>query len=1508
MPRPGGEADKLGNRYEALWVVDAVLDLIEGHWASLVLEPVGQEAAGIEFSRTSTSGLIEFHSIKRQHHRGNWTIALLAGLDPTGRCILGDLFQQIQTGAEAVFSSGTSATELEELIQRALASDSFEEFKQRISQSARLSGQFLKYVAAICDAERPAYRALRHLHVRTKNEPELRKDVERRIRSRFGMRSGEPLNATTTQLLIGNFLTDSLGRILNAESILEALADHGIVRLRLTHEPTVGERIQRLNRAYLHEVNALLINHAMIVRSESVAACTALLDDGRSVTLEGTAGGGKSCVLAQVLSQLDDRDVPFLVIRLDRLTEADVSAQAIGVNRGLPDSPTITLGEFAGDRPSVLCLDQLDALSLVSARQLWAWSALSELLDEASRYPTMRILFACRSFDLEQDAQIRALAANEDQIERVRIQDLDEDTVQSAIAASRLVVPPLEDQQLQILSIPLHLYIFLVAARSGQVDFAAAGDLFDAFWKAKALKVARRISSHAPAWSPAVSALCRVMSERESLAVPEYLMDEYSEAMDALASEAVVYVQDGNIRFFHESFFDYSFARTFLREDNDFVEWLASDEQHLFRRSQVRQVLAFLRDREPDRSRYRRTLSGLLGRTQIRFHIKKLVLNWLGALPDPTADEWTIVEGLELELEGHAWNVIRNSVPWFDVLRDMGRWECWLNADEQQVDRAMWLLSMAEVLDRRSAVVVALLAPFREQSDAWRNRLQLLMQRGHGHTSPEMQDFVIDLIADGTLNDANPGVAMNDDWWSIWYESSTERPAFTARVLGAWFDRQLHRAANLGRDDPFSGDLEMAPYSQLCGYVISECAAHAPRKFVRELFPRFARFARFDVRVPEEWIAAPSRIGSPDQQLRNALAEAMASLAQDDPAELDSIMDAERLSQSKWMSALFLRAWSANPSVYAERIVRFLLDRPNDRLNIGYSSWTQDIDAFAAVSRIAVAAASTSCSDQSFVELEGAILDFTLDRELRSRMVGRTRLTLLRALAPDRIGEGSRRQIQELERKFPEATEHGAPEPPSEDDIIQSVGPPIPAEALRRMSDDHWLSAMSKYTGDQLTERNGDLVSGAPALAWELTKLVREDPARFAALVGRMDVTHPTTYFEAILRGLTGNERGPSRPGTLGQVCSVLHRIAELGVSVNGKEVAHAIATLSDEPVPDDIVHMLCLVALEDPDPEEDNWQGDDDETAPVAQAIDSARGAAAVALARILFADGSRWPGLKPTIERLATDRVLAVRSVAVDCLLAVLDVHRCDALTCFQELTVGAEPILGTDTVERFLNYAMFREYPAIRPILLRMLSSSLPVAVRAGARVVALASLRLDEARDDAGLVLEAGERARLGAAEIYARNLSNETVGAECEQKLRTLFRDESEAVRQEAGKCWLALEPDAVAARGSLVGAFAQAMEADDRIGILLNHLQEARLPVPIEVCDLAERAVATYGSKASSVHYRAGAADRLARLMVRLYGQTNDRAVRTRVLNAIDDMIREGFMGVDEQLEQHYDR
>lgn len=1505
MPRLGGEADKLGNRYEGLWAVDGALDLIEGDYASVEFEALGDERAGIDFRRITNAGIHEHHSVKRSHHEGEWRLSRLTEKGTTGRSVLGDLIAKTREGDCGFFSSGTSAEDLRELIGRAKSSDTLERFQQHIEGSGRLSGQFRKYIVPIYRTEQAAFAGLQLLTVRTKGEPELEEDVERRVRFLFRMRNGDPIDATAVRLLIADFMTQRVAIPLTAEELLEYLAGHGVQKSQLVGNEAVGKQIQTLTQACIDEVEALLINRAEIVRHESTTVLEALLGDSKHVMLEGSAGSGKSCVLAQVLKQLASKNIPTLAIRLDWLTPNDFTAQEIGTRRGLPDSPAISLGEFAGDETSVLCLDQIDALSLVSGRRQAFWGPFNALLREVRNYPKMRILFACRSFDLDQDSRLRELVEDQDGAKRIGVGKLDDSTILSAIRASGITQTTLSRNQMELLSVALHLYLFIEAARSEPLNFSTAGDLFDAFWDYKARAVDDR-AEQPGVFPSAIGSLCDALSQRESLVAPQLILDEFPAASGALASEAVVYVHCRTIRFFHESFFDYAFARTFLRKNSDLVQWLSSDEQHLFRRSQVRQVLAFLRDREPDRFRYLRTLSSLLESKSVRFHIKKVVLDWLGALPNPTSDEWQVIENLTDELDWHAWNVIANSVPWFDVLQEMGRWESWLSRDDEHIDRAIWLIRMTDVLNARSSVVAAMVESFRGGSSKWRDRLRSLVAGGYGYTSSEMQDLVIALISVGTLDEARPMIAINDDWWSIWYAPSIERPKFTARVLAAWFDRQCIRAIELGRNDPFGEETGLVTSSQFSAHVIEECATGAPCAFVRELFPRFASF---DLRVPKRWIVAPGMHGKPDDQLREALAKAMRLIAKNNPTELDCIVGKERRSDGKWISALLLQTWSANPDYYAERIVRFLLRCPAQRLDIGYDVSMGETDAIAAVSRTAVAAASAVCSQMSFKQLESAILHFTPSWERDERFVGRTELALLRALAQERIAGTTHRRIQELDRRFPKASERGAARPPAAEHGFQAAGPPIPAEAQLSMSDDHWLSAMAAYAKPRATFRGGRFVGGAVELSRGLTTLVRKEPARFAALANRMDATHTPIYFEAILRGLTAHENEVGRSGTRDQACSVLRRIAHVGVQVPGREIANAIGALAEEDLSDDIVEMLVRVAQDDPDPESDKWQEAGGFGDPVTQAINSARGAAATALARLLFADKGRWTRLKPTIQHLVEDPVLAVRSVAVESLLAILDAHRGDAFGCFERLAEGADAILGYQFVERFLNYAIFRDYPAVRTVLRRMLKSSQPAAARAGARHIALAALWLDEAREDGDSLLGMGEVARVGAASVYAHNLSDKTVGVECEKRLRESFVDESEAVRRAAGECWSALGPDQIASRGPLIAAFAQSMDSGSDLTSLVHRLRNTQQPLPIELCDLAERAVLAYGSKASSIHFKeAGVAHNLSPLMVRLHEETSEPALRKRILDVIDKMVRAGFYGLNEQLRKQYER
>jgi len=73
----GGIADKLGNRYEAKWLVRQFLDVLAGRAEWVQFEGIGREFQGFEFA-VSESGLIRWHQTKVSNRNGNWTISALS--------------------------------------------------------------------------------------------------------------------------------------------------------------------------------------------------------------------------------------------------------------------------------------------------------------------------------------------------------------------------------------------------------------------------------------------------------------------------------------------------------------------------------------------------------------------------------------------------------------------------------------------------------------------------------------------------------------------------------------------------------------------------------------------------------------------------------------------------------------------------------------------------------------------------------------------------------------------------------------------------------------------------------------------------------------------------------------------------------------------------------------------------------------------------------------------------------------------------------------------------------------------------------------------------------------------------------------------------------------------------------------------------------------------------------------------------------------------------------------
>src|SRR5436190_16623288 len=142
-PRPGGEADKFGNRFEGRWTVRHMLDVLAANAESIVIEEPGEAGEGIEFSVVRPGDVVEAHQVKRQFGNVNsWSITTLIGLG-----VIKSAAKQVSRGREFHFVSMVPSRRLQELTDRSRRSDSFDVFRTSLTEGLR--SEFEAFAGAV---------------------------------------------------------------------------------------------------------------------------------------------------------------------------------------------------------------------------------------------------------------------------------------------------------------------------------------------------------------------------------------------------------------------------------------------------------------------------------------------------------------------------------------------------------------------------------------------------------------------------------------------------------------------------------------------------------------------------------------------------------------------------------------------------------------------------------------------------------------------------------------------------------------------------------------------------------------------------------------------------------------------------------------------------------------------------------------------------------------------------------------------------------------------------------------------------------------------------------------------------------------------------------------------------------------------------------------------------------------------------------------------------------------
>lgn len=1481
----GGVADKLGNKYELAWAIRHALHCIQDERRSLTLEEIDPELAdGSEFTYVNEHGDVSVTQVKRQNNiTDHWTIAALRG-----RGVLAAAARHVSAGREFHFSSMTPSGALRVMAGLSRQSEDAQQFvAHQLTRELRPTFDELTAVNIFGSSE-AAWQTLRGIWIEV--------EVEEQLVMTNAMLAEVSLEGATGELMavaIGAVLLDNLRTRMTRRELLDALARDGITPRDYVARRTSHEKVVATTQSWRGTIERELLSPP--IKRQEAADLVDLMATTCIALVVGASGGGKSSVLYQAARELEAQGAEVLAFRLDRRGAFGSTAE-LGIQLGLSASPVAALRIAADGRDAFLIVDQLDAVSLASGRLSERYDVIADLIQEATMVDGVRVILACRLFDIENDHRIRKLDARND-VERLTVEPLSDEAAADAVSAMGLDPDLLSVTQLALLRSPLNLVLLeTVAAQPGALNFTSRGSLFEAFWRRKEQTSEERRPG--TLFNDVLARIANTASDNQALSVPVEILGpgDFIKHARVLASEQVIAIEDDRVSFFHETFFDFTFARQWLSRKQSMVEFLCAQEQELFRRAQVRQIVELLRERDPDR--FRTEVEAALTSADVRFHIKETVAAVFANVSAPELDDVELVLRLserESTLTKRLWQQLARPT-WFGPFYAHGHIERWLDSDDAALrDRSVnWMANAgaeycAEVADLLTA---------RSQSPDYVTWLRWVTQRADMHHHRQLFELLLDAIRAGEINPAD------QNFWLSAHDLAERQPLWAIEMLKACF---VESPSALVLDS--DGKVTLLGIHEYGATQMIEAACKAePQAFAEAFVPHLLAVMEATHYDPYEQdllrdrhfslrFRMGPRHGDVDDALYNGAADALGEWVQASPETMESMLQLLVANEHDAAQSLLYRALIAGGMTFVPRAAELILQGGN-RLRAGYlsdSHW---------LSRELVEAVAPIVSDEVHLRLEEQFRDLpetyqSSDLHHRLRSFGYTAFKFLSALEPRRLTPLGLRRLQEYQRKF----DRDLPDPPT-GIITYTVGSPIGGPATGKMSNTQWLQAMAKHDSD---DRDfGGEVGGARELAQQLKVRTAEDPIRFSGLAMQLTSETNEAYPGAILWGF-GEASIPEEAQYA--VFGAIRHVMSLGFAACDRWLGWAVRHVYDE-APSDIVAMVLDRALHAPDPVDDSpifVRRDDHKPARdlFQNGYNTSRGSLAESLGDLLVhdPDGTRTELVAPHLGELASDPVLSVRACVAHTIAACLRHARPTAYAAFERLIDADDLLLASDMLDDLMIYIGNADPEVVDPVIDRMLRSTDAEVRRVGGCLAAFAALQWERpALMERALASDVEVRG--GVAEVCAARVGRSADSELVLSTLRRLMHDEDDEVRKEVGTLASHLRGGDLRPYAEFLAGLIASPTYVHATPQLLITLQEA----PDKVDDLvdlaAHRFLNIHGEYVADIRTgAAGDAHYISGLVVRGLAQTRDRGRITALLDILDRLLELGVYGVDRAID-----
>jgi hypothetical protein len=399
----------------------------------------------------------------------------------------------------------------------------------------------------------------------------------------------------------------------------------------------------------------------------------AQLDRSHSFTvLLGEPGSGKSALLAHVAEGLSENGVALLALKADLLPPDLGTLAALDDYLGTPTPIAESLKELAESRTVVFLIDQLDAVSELMVQRTSRLTVLLSLINRLRGIENLHILLSCRAFEFKHDIRLTTLKP-----ESVTLHDPPFASVEGLLTAAQIDCANWPIDAKELLRRPQHLNFFIQhLSQDGTPALRSYHTMMESVFHARISRPFGETTARA------LETIAAAMSDEENLWLPvsRFEVNYGIEIERLVAADLLTYSTDKvRVGFRHQTIFDFVRARAFASGVASLAQHVLERQDSLFVRPILWSTLHYLR--KADRGAYSREVQILWTNSELRQHIRFLMIAFLGRLSDPDFVEIGLIRPAlsDLEVRVQVVKCIQGNPAWFcadcrrSAINDAGR-------------------------------------------------------------------------------------------------------------------------------------------------------------------------------------------------------------------------------------------------------------------------------------------------------------------------------------------------------------------------------------------------------------------------------------------------------------------------------------------------------------------------------------------------------------------------------------------------------------------------------------------------------------------------------------------------------------------------------------------------------------------------------------------------------------------------------------------------------------------